>query len=140
MAIIAAPDKWGQPIKRDLLGLFELRNMRSVSTFSEFPSGTKDIYRRVAKCFPGAQVWAVGSRVRGDYTKHTDGRWIKEARAKAGMKPKDESDFDFLVSPAAVQVGELPANTERVRCRIPESEKIPIPIYYPENVELGERS
>ena len=50
-------------------------------------------------------------------------------RERAGMKFKEESDYDFLVSPDAVQVGELPPNTERVRCRIPENERIEIPIY-----------
>lgn len=124
-----ANDKWGQPIARDLSDLIELRNMRGVTAFFEFPRRTQDIYRRVAKCFPGVQVWAVGSRIRGDYTKKTDGKWIKEARAKAGMKPKTESDFDFLVSPDAVQVGELPPNTERVRCLVPMNERIPIPVY-----------
>jgi hypothetical protein len=52
------------------------------------------------------------------------------------MKSKIESDFDFLVSPDAVQVGELPENTERVRCRIPENERIEIPIFYGNGMEL----
>jgi len=130
-----APDKWGAPIKRDLSGIMELRAMRGVNAFDEMPTSTQRIYLEVAKCFPGVQVWAVGSRVRGDWTKATDGKWIKEARADAGMKPKTESDFDFLVSPDAVQTGELPPNTERVRCRIPINERIEIPIYY--GLELG---
>lgn len=140
MAIIAASDKWGPPIERDLTGVEYLRKIRGVNAFEEMPLYVQRVYKKVARRFPGVQVWVVGSRVRGDYIEPGDADWVKDARADAGMKPKEESDFDFLVSPDAVQVGELPANTERVRCRIPESEKIPIPIYYPENVELGERS
>lgn len=125
-----APDKWGTPITRDLSGIEMLRKLRGVKQFSQFPSRTQEIYLDVAKCFPGVQVWAVGSRVRGDYVERYDYFFVSAARNEAGMKQKTESDFDFLVSPDAVQVGELPPNTERVRCRIPESEKIAIPIYY----------
>lgn len=125
-----APDKWGTPITRDLSGIEMLRKLRGVKQFSQFPSRTQEIYLAVAKCFPGVQVWAVGSRVRGDYVERYDYFFVSAARNEAGMKQKTESDFDFLVSPDAVQVGELPPNTERVRCRIPESEKIAIPIYY----------
>ena len=63
----AAPDKWGTPIKRDLSGVDHLRQLRGVKTFADFPRSTQDIYLQVARCFPGWQVWAVGSRVRGDY-------------------------------------------------------------------------
>lgn len=121
---------WGQPITRDLSGVEELRKLRGVKTFADFPESTKAVYLEVAKCFPGVQVWACGSRVRGDYREKNDYFFVNIAREMAGMKMKDESDFDFLVAPDAVQVGELPENTERVRCRIPESELIEIPVYY----------
>lgn len=130
-----APDKWGTPIHRDLSGVEILRNQRGVKTFTDFPQSTQDIYLRVAKCFPGWQVYAVGSRVRGDYVDRFEGSAIYAARYRAGMKSKIESDFDFLVAPDAVQVGELPPNTERVRCKIPKNEMIEIPIYY--GLELG---
>jgi hypothetical protein len=131
-----APDKWGTPIHRDLSGVEILRNQRGVKTFTDFPQSTQDIYLRVAKCFPGWQVYAVGSRVRGDYVDRFEGVAIYAARYRAGMKSKIESDFDFLVSPDAVQVVEFPANTERVRCRIPENERIEIPIFYGNGMEL----
>lgn len=104
--------------------------MRGVRLFDQMPTKTRKVYLAVAKCFPGVQVWAVGSRVRGDYVDQMDGELVRGARSKAGMKPKLESDFDFLVAPDAVQVGELPPNTERVKCLIPESEKVKIPVYY----------
>lgn len=139
-----APDKWGTPIKRDLSGIEHLRLIRSVKSFEQFPKGTQDVYLAVARCFPGVQVWAVGSRVRGEYicllTLQEIGYSYAEswqeyervtlARKAAGMKQKGISDFDFLVSPDAVQIGELPPNTERVRCVIPISERIEIPIFY----------
>jgi len=144
------PDKWGTPIKRDLSGVEHLRQLRGVKTFADFPQSTQDIYLQVAKCFPGWQVWAVGSRVRGDYIdvpeiqengKHKRGDWLEysnviRAREAAGMKDKVNSDYDFLVSPEAVQTGELPPDTERVKCRIPETEKIEIPIFQ-NGMELG---
>ena len=133
----ATPDKWGTPITRDLSGVEILREIRGVRLFDQMPTMTRWIYGNVARCFPGVQVWAVGSRVRGDYVLESDGDWIREARRKAGMKNKAESDFDFLVAPGAVQVGELPPNTERVRVRIPDTEKIEIPIFYGYGVELA---
>jgi len=131
-----APDKWGTPIKRDLSGVEALRKLRGVKSFDQFPESTKAVYLAVAKCFPGWQVYAIGSRVRGDYVDRFEGSAIYAARYRAGMKSKIESDFDFLVSPDAVQVGELPENTERVRCRIPENERIEIPIFYGNGMEL----
>ena len=126
----AAPDQWGTPITRDFSGVEKLRKLRGVKTFDDFPESTKAVYMEAARCFPGWQVWACGSRVRGDYREKNDYFFVNIAREMAGMKMKDESDFDFLVAPDAVQVGELPENTERVRCRIPESELIEIPVYY----------
>lgn len=125
----AAPDKWGTPITRDLSGVEKLRKLRGVKSFEQFPKTTQDIFLAVAKCFPGIQVWACGSRVRGDYREKNDYFFVNIARERAGMKMKDESDYDFLVSQDAVQVGELPPNTERVRCRIPENERIEIPVF-----------
>ena len=139
----ASPDKWGIPITRDLSGVEALRKTRGVKTFADFPESTKAVYLEVAKCFPGVQVWACGSRVRGDCIdtpviqengQHKRGAWLEyanviRARKAAGMKDKVKSDFDFFVSPDAEQVGELPKGAERVRCRMPENERIEIPIY-----------
>lgn len=128
-------DRWGTPIKRDLSGVEILREIRGVRLFDQMPTRTRWVYSDIARCFPGIQVWAVGSRVRGDYVMERDGDFIREARRKAGMKDKVESDFDFLVSPDAVQVGDLPPNTERVKCLVPKNERIEIPVFY--GMELG---
>lgn len=124
-----APDKWGTVIERDLSGVEELRKTRGVKTFADFPERTQEIYLQVAKCFPGWQVWACGSRVVGHYVDKRDGEEIRRARIDAGIKDKIESDFDFLVEPNANQSGKLPDGAERVRCKIPSNEKIKVPIY-----------
>lgn len=126
-----APDKWGTPITRDLTGVEHLRKIRGVKVFEDFPETTQGVYGDIAKCFPGVQVWACGSRVRGDYVDVGDYFFVNEARKQAGMKYKKVSDFDFFVEPDAVPVMELPPNTGRVRCRIPESEMVAIPVHVP---------
>lgn len=123
------PDKWGTPITRDYSGVETLRNIRGVRSFDQFPPNTQAVYLAVARCFPDVQVWACGSRVRGDYVLPDDGDWIREQREKAGMKPKQESDFDFWIEGTPEPVEELPPNTEQAKCRVPENEKVMIPIY-----------
>jgi len=118
--------------------LLKIRGMFGVQTFNQFPADTRNIYTEVSKCFPGSQVYACGSRVRGDYVDETSLFGTREhvaesqvilARKEAGMKARANSDYDFWVEPGATQVGDLPSNTDRCRLRIPESEKVPIPIY-----------
>lgn len=123
------PDKWGTPIIRDFSGLKILRDTRSVRRFWEMPTTTQAVYLEVAKCFPGVRVWACGSRVRGDYVEVNDKEIVRQWRVNAGMKNKAESDFDFWINGAPHPVRELPANTEQVKCRVPDTEKVAIPIY-----------
>lgn len=112
--------------------LLAIRAKYRVTEFSGLPFTTQIIYEQIAACFPGSQVYACGSRVRGDYI---DIDWqqsdeiVMEARKKAGLKFRQKSDFDFWVEPGAEQKGKLPANCDRCRLRVPENEKIPIPIY-----------
>jgi hypothetical protein len=114
--------------------LLKIRQLYRVSAFNEFPPETAAVYEKVARCFPGSQVYACGSRVRGDYVDFNEAnrheKIVIQARKAAGMKHREQSDFDFWVAPGAVQVGALPQNSERARLRIPESEKVAIPIYY----------
>lgn len=118
-----------QKIENDGRALEKIAAGRRVSSLSEKPWYAENRYLRAAACFPGFQVYACGSRVRGDYVDSWDGPEIRAARAAAGKSPKTRSDFDFWVEPGAVQVGELPDGMERVRCKVPESQKIAIPMW-----------
>lgn len=132
----------GEPVSRDLSGVEYLRKLRGVKMFNEMPESTKAVYLQVARCFPGVQVWAVGSRVRGDYVdylefqgKDNSTKWQEyfralRARRLAGMSDKKLSDFDFLVLNSTAQpVCELPENTERVLVRVQGNEMVAIPIF-----------
>ncbi len=127
---------WGEPLQFDFSGVEYLRGVRGAKSFDDFPPATQRVYLRVARCFPGVQVWACGSRVRGDYVDAGDCSFVNEARKMAGMKAKPESDFDFWTT--GKPVCELPENTEQVRCRVPENEKVAIPIF--NDVELGQNT
>lgn len=113
--------------------LLKIRGIYGVQRFEQFPAYTKAVYSAVAIQFPNSQVYACGSRVRGDYSDigvHPTDVQVTYARKQAGMKQRAQSDYDFWVEPGARQVGDLPANTDRCRLRIPENEKVAIPIYY----------
>lgn len=115
---------------RDMSGVEWLRSMRGVKRFTEFPERVQRIYLEVAKCFPNAQVYACGSRVRGDYVEAGDGNDVRGARRRAGMKDKAQSDFDFFIPDGQIEAkGKLPPNTERVRARVPLTELVEIPIH-----------
>lgn len=112
--------------------LLKIREKYGVTSFEQMPGYTQAIYELVAKCFPGFQVYACGSRVRGDYVDvvvPTD-KIVFDARKAAGFKCRENSDYDFWVEPAAIQIKDLPPNCDRARLRIPEKEKVAIPIYY----------
>ena len=128
----------GEPLQKDDGPIAMLRLKRMVDFFSGFPMETRGIYADIAGRFPGFQVWACGSRVRGDYVDFEGDAEAVEARAAAGMKRKMRSDFDFWAAPDAEQVGDLPENVDRCRVRIPESQKIPIPMWDFEKLPPGE--
>jgi len=100
----------------------------AVASFAQFPESTKRIYREIARCFAPAKVYACGSRVTGAYideSKGADNEATLCARALAGRSTnKRKSDFDFWVSPYAVQVRALPPGADRCRLRIPDNQKI----------------
>lgn len=112
--------------------LLKIRAKYGVKSFDQMPGYTQAVYSSIAKCFPGFQVYACGSRVRGDYADAgvtpTDVT-VTFARKAAGMKQRPNSDYDFWVEPSAIQTKNLPPNCDRARLRIPENEKIAIPIY-----------
>jgi predicted nucleotidyltransferase len=106
----------------------DLIEKRRVRTFADFSEKTQSIYRHIASFFPGEQVYACGSRVRGDYVELLDLPEVREWRRRTGKADKDVSDYDFYVRPESLQFGELPKHADRLRHGIPDEQKIPIPI------------
>ena len=105
-----------------------MRSIRGVTYFEEFPKATQEIYLKIAACFPAHDVWACGSRVRGDYVEAAENyEFVRKARRLAFMAEKETSDFDFWTTPDAKQVGELPKGADRCKVRVPDEEKILIP-------------
>lgn len=88
-----------------------IRN-RSADTYEGLSPRAKIIYDEVARCFPGHQVYAIGSRVNGDFIDITDPPEVKEWRARAGKSPKDDSDFDFIVPGVERDYRWIPENTD----------------------------
>lgn len=115
-----------QPYFPDTSALDALRHERGVLCFKDFPRQTQAFYNLIASCFPGRQVFACGSRVRGDYFDETlDTR----AARRSGGKAEKPSDFDFWVGDNLPETHPLPPGADRARCRIPETEKIPLPMW-----------
>jgi predicted nucleotidyltransferase len=116
-------------ITRDLSKIQELRNGRGVSRFEDFPENTRIAYEAIAKRFPDVQVYACGSRVRGDYVEIDSPASILEARRLAGMRNKPYSDYDFVVADHKTQpIYDLPAFADRVYMSLPENEMVAVPI------------
>ena len=118
-------------VERDTSEIEKLRSKRRISRFKDFPWPTAKRYMDIAGAYPGKQVYACGSRVRGDYIDIfiKDAFKIRLARVNAGMADKKESDFDFWVEPNSVPVGIVSRRADRCRLRIPENEKIPLPMW-----------
>lgn len=106
----------------------ELIEKRRVQSFDDFDARTKGIYRHIASLFPGVDVFACGSRVRGDYVNAGDDPKICEWRAAIGKAEKVESDFDFYAPLDAIPVSDIPPYADRLRHGIPAEEKILIPM------------
>ena len=102
---------------------------RRVRFFEEMPLRTKEVYIKIAACFPGVQIYACGSRVRGDYVDKADDKAMQEARRLAGKQAKIFSDFDFWAPAWAKPAYELPPMADRTRCIIPETEKVMLPTW-----------
>lgn len=125
-----AEENASMPESKANTGAIDVYRMhRSVQHFDQFPEQTKMLYLTIAMAYPGFQVYACGSRVRGCYIDFMadDYHGVKKAREMAGMKNKLTSDFDYWVDPAAVAKITLPDCCERVRCRV--DLKLPIPVY-----------
>jgi len=123
---------WGEPTRCNAGPINEIREKRRVQNVSDFSKKALSIYGHIVSRFPGFQVYACGSQVRGDFVSGgygVDFGHINLARILAGMKFTNCSDFDFWVEPSAVQVGTLLMGCDRCRLRIPENEKILLPMW-----------
>lgn len=106
-----------------------IRAMSSVVVFSGFPIETQNMYLRIAAAYPDSNVFACGSRVRGDYVDKDSEAVVHRARKAAGMKPTEQSDFDYVVEPGAKQIHDLPPNCDRCNFDVPNEEKVLICLF-----------
>lgn len=123
---------WGEPTRCNAGPINEIRKKRCVQNVSAFSNYALSIYGHIVSRFPGFKVYACGSQVRGDYViggYGMDNSQINQARVLAGMKFTNGSDFDFWVEPDAEQVGWIMDDCDRCRLRIPENEKILLPMW-----------
>jgi len=112
--------------KRNLAPLRALMDERKVTRWEDFPLGTQDAYLAIAACYPGLQVYACGSRVKGYYADEGDIR-AQHIRSALG-KRKLVSDFDFIAPRGATPVKPLPPRTDISGVHPMEGSVIPVPI------------
>lgn len=117
-------------VVNDIKDIEAIRAKYGVRCYSDFDVADKVYWKHIADLYPGVQVYACGSRVRGDHIEPGPNYFrIKYARRRAGMANKVISDYDYWI-PQNVKTAESNAlNIDRVRVRIPENEKIPIPMW-----------
>ena len=127
----AEKNKGFEKVELDTKDISFFRENYRVQNWCSMNMSQISVYSKIAECFPGVEVWACGSQMRGDHisAEHYDER-IVDARRKAGMRTDRMSDFDFWVHPNAQPVKELPINADRYRGKFNEKEMVAIPIYY----------
>lgn len=116
-------------VTRDGSGLQRLVAARKVVHWDGFPEATKAIYRAIAACYPGIQLHACGSRVKGYYADPGDTEAV-QAREAAGWRPGKFSDFDFIAPRGAEPVRPLPPLANRSMASILYTSTIPIPVHH----------
>lgn len=118
-------------VVNDTKDIEDIRAKYGVSDYSQFSEGVKIIYSLIANAYPGIQVYACGSHVRGDYIYHAHPEFwrVKDARLRAGMANKGSSDYDYWIPPNVPTVEFSFTQIDRVRVRIPKNEKIPLPMW-----------
>ena len=128
----AEKNKGFEKVELDLSEIEKMRKSRGFGDWRMMNWQQKEIYGLIAECFPGSQVYACGSQVRGDYISDDicDYTEIYEARKLAGMRVDRNSDFDFWVHPTIKPSMCLPAKSDRYRGKFNEKEMVAIPIYY----------
>lgn len=124
-----------EPAKIDTTLLQQIRLERAVSIFGHFPNSTAKRYGEIAAAYPGVQVYACGSRVRGDWWEENvqlevlNIDIILQARHEGGMRTDKFSDYDFWVPAGALPERPLPVWADRFRGKFNEKEMVAIPIY-----------
>ena len=134
---IAQYEKHELPLKEYLHSpkqwAIELADSRRVRSFDDFDPDTQRRYLHLSGRFPGIQLYACGSRVKGDWIDdETDSR-IVEMRRELG-KANKRSDFDFTIPSMTADekykaMRLLPAGYDLLIFGVPEDEMIPIPMW-----------
>lgn len=121
-----------ETVKLDTLDIERIREIRKIDSFDSFDRWGKKYYLEIAKCFPGEQVYACGSQVRGDWFTFCmpNASTVIDARKKAGMRVDRYSDYDFWIHQNAVESKPIPDYADRYRGKFNEKEMVAIPIYY----------
>lgn len=122
--------RYGYPVAppRDTGPLKDLVAKRKVANWEEFPAATKAMYLTIARCYPGVQVHACGSRVKGYYRDLIDVE-AEHARVLICHRAK-VSDFDFIAPKGALPVCPLPLGADQANTLPQVGCSIPIPIYH----------
>ena len=116
-----------------------LSEQRAIFDWNGFDTVTAMRYTIIAGLFPGRQVFACGSRVRGDYIDANSPPFVLEARKLAGKATKDESDYDFFIpGPHIEPVNQLPKWADYVRHIAPDETIIQIPMWNFDKIPAGE--
>lgn len=126
----AEKNKGFEKVELDMGPIEAIRKNNRPTCFDDLWGYQRYNYMEIAKCFPGVDVWACGSHVRGDNMLLHGNIGIIKARQKAGMRVDRDSDYDFWVHPITQPVKDLPCNSDRYRGKFNRKEMIPIPIYY----------
>lgn len=107
-----------------------LSEQRAIFEWADFDTVSAIRYTIIGGLFPGIQVYACGSRVRGDYVDMYSPQIILDARKLAGKPDKPESDYDFFIrGPHIEPIAQLPKWADYVRHIAQGETLIPIPMW-----------
>lgn len=126
----AEKNKGFEKVELDMSEIERIRKENKVIEWDGFGIYQKVAYSEIARCYPGSQVFACGSQVRGDYFDNFNMSRVIRARQKAGMQTLRFSDFDYWVHPNVLNASILPEYADRYRGKFNPNEMVAIPIYY----------
>lgn len=111
-----------------------IANKRRFSSFDEMPKHMKFKYMTISALFPGLELYACGSRVKGEYIDETANSAVRWMRSQFRKSQKIESDYDFIFQkkPDGITFEQvrkkLPAWADVLVHGVPDDEKILIPM------------